>query len=110
MATSLGVVGLLDDAGAPLGDAGERCEAPLHHAAINGSDEVALLLIGTGAPLGAKDGGTPLSYAVMMCHADVVRILINAGAPLDFYVYVKVDTGVEQLLANAGAPLVPAPR
>lgn len=54
----------------------------LHHAAKNGNEELAKLLIDNGAPINKADiyGSTPLHYAVQGGHNDVVLTLLHSGA------------------------------
>jgi ankyrin repeat protein len=66
-------------------ETGGPSETALQSAAFWGRDDLAKLLVDSGADVNAKDdkGGTPLSEAVRLHNAGIVRLLLNHGAKLD---------------------------
>lgn len=57
----------------------------LHHAALNGNDQMASLLIAHHAEMNLKDGegATPLHHAARHGHVKVTQVLIDQGAELN---------------------------
>jgi len=57
----------------------------LHWAAIRGHHDVAMMLVGSGAPVDVvgADGGTPLHWAAHHDDVELVERLLDRGAPLD---------------------------
>jgi ankyrin repeat protein len=64
----------------------EHARTPLHHAAARKQPTVARLLVELGADIEAVDstGATPLATAAQEGAADVIAVLQQAGAKLDF--------------------------
>jgi ankyrin repeat protein/peroxiredoxin len=69
--------------GAPVNIRNALGGTPLHDAAWSGEKEVAAYLISMGADVNARHaegGSTPLHYAVLTNHPDVVEVLLDHGA------------------------------
>ena len=88
----------------------------LHYAASYGHDEVATILLNTGAEIDAReeDGETPLHYAAWRSELETGRLLIGSGADLEVgnayertpLLIVARETGnvgMARLLIDAGA-------
>jgi uncharacterized protein len=59
--------------------------AALHHAVINGDDEITAALLGAGADANARDaaGWTALHFAAAEYHISLAKMLLHAGASVD---------------------------
>ncbi|KAK6855663.1 hypothetical protein PG995_007814 [Apiospora arundinis] len=82
---------------------GEDGQTPLWWAAANGREEVAQLLLDSGANIEARDNDdrTPLWMAVLSRHTSVVELLIKRGADIE----AREEDGRTPLWATAAADL-----
>ena len=84
---------------------------PLHNAAWCGNPELVELLLQRGHPVGGRDPGyhsTPLGFAIHSCatakrHPEgdfprVVRLLLEAGTPLDDGMYPSGNEGIDSVI------------
>jgi ankyrin repeat protein len=85
---------------------GDMYEPPLYHAAKNGYDDIAYLLVNHGADLNEwdSDGYRALHVAAMHNHSKVVGVLLRAGAD-PFCTPQKTDKFYDWGLEPSGTPI-----